>query len=45
MSIRVLLVDDQGAHAGGVSHHPRGTEDIGVVGEAQDGTEAVRLAS
>jgi DNA-binding NarL/FixJ family response regulator len=44
MSIRVLLVDDQPLMRAGFRMILEETEDIDVVGEAQDGTEAVRLA-
>ena len=45
MSIRVLLVDDQALMRAGYRMILEETEDIEVVGEAQDGTEAVRLAA
>jgi DNA-binding NarL/FixJ family response regulator len=44
MSIRVLLVDDQPLMRAGFRMILEETDDIDVVGEAQDGAEAVRLA-
>jgi DNA-binding NarL/FixJ family response regulator len=43
MSIRVLLADDQALVRGGFRMILDAKEDVDVVGEAQDGAEAVRL--
>jgi DNA-binding NarL/FixJ family response regulator len=45
VSIRLLLVDDQPLIRTGFRMILEETDDIDVVGEAQDGTEAVRLAA
>ncbi|MEP7024391.1 MAG: response regulator transcription factor, partial [Actinomycetota bacterium] len=44
MSIRLLLADDQPLIRAGFRMILEETGDIDIVGEAQDGTEAVRLA-
>lgn len=44
MSIRLLLADDQPLTRTGFRMILEETDDIDIVGEAQDGTEAVRLA-
>ena len=44
MTVRVLLADDQRLVRGGFRMILRAEEDIDVVGEASDGTEAVTLA-
>ncbi|WP_448319970.1 response regulator transcription factor [Streptomyces sp. CO7] len=45
MSVRVLLVDDQPLIRTALRMVAAGTDDLEVVGEAADGTEAVRLAA
>ena len=45
MSIRLLLVDDQPLIRTGFRMILEETDDLDIVGEAQDGTEAVRLAT
>ena len=45
MSIRVLLADDQPLMRAGFRMILEETADIGIVGEAKDGAEAVRLAA
>ncbi|MEN3360399.1 MAG: hypothetical protein V7637_4381 [Mycobacteriales bacterium] len=45
MSIRLLLVDDQALIRAGFRMILEETDDIDIVGEAQDGAEAVRLAA
>ena len=44
MAIRILLVDDHGVTREGLRVLLEGRPDVEVVGEAQDGREAVRLA-
>jgi DNA-binding NarL/FixJ family response regulator len=45
VSIRLLLVDDQPLIRTGFRMIMEETDDIDIVGEAQDGTEAIRLAA
>jgi DNA-binding NarL/FixJ family response regulator len=45
VSIRVLLADDQPLMRAGFRMILEETDDIGIVGEAKDGAEAVRLAA